>query len=76
MCVRKGGKVGGGELEVGVCTMYCGYDDTLKMKVPWEEDYYFWRKLTPVSDCAWKECVVFVVSAAAEMLVLQAVWWL
>ena len=40
MCVRKGGKVGGGggELEVGVCTMYCGYDDTLKMKVPWEED--------------------------------------
>ena len=23
---------------MGVCTMYCGYDDTLKMKVPWEED--------------------------------------
>ena len=32
------GREGGVELEVGVCTVYCVYDDTLKMKVPWEED--------------------------------------
>ena len=52
------------EMEVG--DLYHGHDDTHKMKMPREGDYFFLRELVPVSYCAGKDCVASVVGAACR----------
>ena len=45
------------------------------MKVSREGHYCFWRELVPVFDRAGKECVVFVMSAAANVGTLPFLWF-
>ena len=66
--------LGGGGVSRGG-DFYWGYDDTLEMKVSREGDYCFWRELVPVFDRAGKECVVFVMSAAANVGTLPFLWF-